>query len=80
MMALAASSRYGCSPRPTFPPPFPCPWQNDFFESGSFSVPEAEAVVPVINKLREKHFDLVFTCTTHHPLNHTGFASNNPVR
>ena len=42
-------------------------------------MPDAEAVVPIVNKLREKHFDMVFLCTTQHPLSHCSFASNNPV-
>ncbi len=42
-------------------------------------MPEAESIIPLINNLRQKHFDLVFVCTLQHPLNHAGFAANNPV-
>jgi hypothetical protein len=54
--------------------------QNDFFDGGSFPIPDAEAIVAPINSLRDKHFNMIFVCTTQHPLNHSGFGSNNPVR
>jgi hypothetical protein len=54
--------------------------QNDYFEGGSFPVPDAEAIVDPINSLRDKHFDMVFVCSTTHLLSHSGFCANNPVR
>lgn len=54
--------------------------QNDYFEGGSFAIPDADTVIAAVNGLRDKHFDMVFVCTTHHALNHSGFAANNPVR
>lgn len=70
-----------CYPRSDLdsPPSLASPSQNDYFEGGSFPVPEADGILGPINDLRAKHFDFVFVCTTHHPLNYSGFASNNPV-
>ncbi|GBG29206.1 Ankyrin repeat domain-containing protein 1 [Hondaea fermentalgiana] len=54
--------------------------QNDFIpsEDGSLAVPDAEAVLPVINKLRSKEFDFVYLCLDWHPYNHCSFRTNNP--
>lgn len=54
--------------------------QNDFVpsEDGSLAVPDAEAIIPVINKLRSKEFDFVYLCLDWHPYNHCSFRTNNP--
>jgi hypothetical protein len=54
--------------------------QNDFFKGGSVALQDADAVVPVINSLRKRRFDVVLYCTLERSLNYSGFASNNPVR
>jgi len=54
--------------------------QNDHFEGGSFPIPQAEFVVPVINSMRARDWDLVVFIKTEHPANHSTFCSNNPVR
>jgi nicotinamidase-related amidase len=42
--------------------------QNDFCEGGSLAVPDANAIIPVINKLRERvKFDFVFLTQDYHP-------------
>jgi hypothetical protein len=54
--------------------------QNDFFRGGSFPLPDAESVIPILNTLRQKQFDMVLVCTLEHAINHNAFASNHPVR
>ena len=54
--------------------------QCDYFEGGSYPLSDSEEVVNVINNMRGKHFDYVFFSTYQHPINHSSFASNNPVR
>lgn len=51
--------------------------QNDFID-GSLTVPDANSIIPVINKLRsQRRFDLtIFTADRHAP-NHISFASNH---
>jgi hypothetical protein len=57
-----------------------CSLQCDFFKGGSFPIADAESTIPVVNKLREKSFDIVAMCTLDHSINHNSFASNHPVR
>lgn len=49
--------------------------QNDFLPGGALSVPEGDAVIPVINKLMELNFDLVVASKDWHPKDHGSFAS-----
>lgn len=51
--------------------------QNDFCAGGSLSVPEADDVVPVFNKLRDISWDAVFLTRDYHPQDHASFASNH---
>lgn len=52
--------------------------QNDFCANGSLSVPDADAVVPVFNSIRQKStFDKIYLTRDYHPANHSSFASNN---
>lgn len=51
--------------------------QNDFMPGGRLAVPEADKIIPVINKL-QNHFDLIIATQDWHPQNHTSFASNHP--
>lgn len=50
--------------------------QNDFCEEGSFSVPDADAIVPLVNQLQAK-FDLILATKDWHPADHASFASNH---
>ncbi|CAE7881752.1 pncA, partial [Symbiodinium sp. KB8] len=53
--------------------------QNDFCGGGSLAVPDGDAVLPVINRLRAQgQWELVVTTQDWHPPNHKSFASNNP--
>ena len=54
--------------------------QKDFCPGGSLPVPDANAIVPVINELRERvHFDGgVYFSKCWHPPGHCSFASANP--
>ena len=53
--------------------------QNDFCEGGSLGVPNANEIIPLINKLRENpKFDCVFLSRDWHPLNPCSFSVNNP--
>jgi nicotinamidase/pyrazinamidase len=52
--------------------------QNDFCKGGSLSVPDADEVVPVFNKLRSVNWDGgVFLTRDYHPKDHASFASNH---
>ncbi len=51
--------------------------QRDFCGGGSLEVPEAEAIVPIINGLA-KHFPCVVFTQDWHPANHLSFASQHP--
>ena len=50
--------------------------QNDFMEGGNLEVPQANRIIPVINRLL-KQFDLVVATQDWHPQNHQSFASNH---
>ncbi len=51
--------------------------QNDFMLGGSLAVPNADKIVPVINRIQDR-FDLVVASQDWHPQNHISFASNHP--
>ncbi len=52
--------------------------QNDFCAGGSLSVPEADDVVPIFNKLRKNAvWDKIILTQDYHPANHSSFGSNN---
>lgn len=51
--------------------------QNDFCSGGSLAVPDAEAVVPVINALSPRFENVVLT-QDWHPAGHSSFASTHP--
>ncbi len=68
-----------CCPSPSSSSPSPSP-QNDFFPGGTFPMPDAESVIPTLNTLRSKQFDIVIMCTLEHALNHSSFSSNQLVR
>ncbi len=53
--------------------------QNDFCPGGALAVPEADAVVPVINRLADA-FDHVLLTQDWHPAGHTSFASSHAGR
>lgn len=53
--------------------------QPDFCAGGALAVADGDAVVPVINRLRDTlKPDLVVLTQDWHPANHTSFADNNP--
>ncbi|HEX3044085.1 MAG TPA: isochorismatase family protein [Bacillota bacterium] len=49
--------------------------QNDFFEEGALEVPDAEAVVSVINEVIPQ-FEFVIYTRDWHPQNHASFSAN----
>jgi nicotinamidase/pyrazinamidase len=52
--------------------------QNDFCEGGALEVPNANEIIPVINKLtKSPYFDLVIFTKDWHPANHKSFASQH---
>lgn len=51
--------------------------QNDFCTGGSLAVPDAEAILPVINALSGKFAHVVLT-QDWHPAGHSSFASEHP--
>ena len=53
--------------------------QNDFCAGGSLAVPDADAVIPIINDLAHgfRHF---FLTQDWHPPGHVSFASSHPGR
>lgn len=44
--------------------------QNDFFAGGACPIPNAQQIIPIINNLRSKIFDIVILSRLWHPLNH----------
>ena len=46
--------------------------QNDFMPGGGLPVPEADKIIPLINRLQDK-FELVFATQDWHPENHISF-------
>lgn len=50
--------------------------QNDFCTGGSLAVRDAEAIIPVINKL-QPHFQHIIATMDWHPDDHMSFASNH---
>jgi nicotinamidase/pyrazinamidase len=53
--------------------------QNDFCSGGSLAVPDADAVIPVVNSLIAS-FDQVFFTQDWHPRGHVSFASSHEGR
>jgi nicotinamidase/pyrazinamidase len=53
--------------------------QVDFCAGGSLSVPDAEAILPVVNRLLGE-FDRVILTQDWHPPGHVSFASSHPGR
>ena len=51
--------------------------QNDFCSGGRLAVPDADAVIPVINDLM-RGFRYVFLTQDWHPCGHVSFASSHP--
>lgn len=51
--------------------------QNDFFSSGALPVPGAERILPKINALIEKPWDLIVASQDWHPKGHSSFASTH---
>ncbi|HVU97089.1 MAG TPA: bifunctional nicotinamidase/pyrazinamidase [Puia sp.] len=51
--------------------------QNDFLKGGPLAVPDADAIVPLVNHLQD-HFDLVVATQDWHPSGHRSFASGHP--
>lgn len=51
--------------------------QNDFCPGGTFAIPEADRIVPVLNQLGAR-FAHVVLAQDWHPENHISFASNHP--
>ena len=52
--------------------------QNDFMKGGSLEVPNANEIIPVVNKLlKEKDWDLIVATKDWHPKEHKSFASNH---
>lgn len=53
--------------------------QNDFLPGGALAVPDADAIVPVINRLAGRFGHVVLTQDWHVP-GHSSFASSHPGR
>ncbi len=53
--------------------------QNDFLPGGALAVPNGDAVIPIINRLKPL-FPLVVATQDWHPANHGSFAANHPGR
>jgi nicotinamidase/pyrazinamidase len=53
--------------------------QNSFCKGGSLEVPDADNIIPLINKLtKNPKYDLVIITQDWHPENHKSFASQHP--
>jgi len=53
--------------------------QNDFCTGGALAVPDAEAILPVVNELIAAFQQVIFT-QDWHPPGHVSFASSHPGR
>ena len=53
--------------------------QNDFCEGGALAVAGGNAIVPLVNRLINRHEHVVLT-QDWHPANHVSFAANHPGR
>lgn len=51
--------------------------QNDFFPGGALGVKEGDKILPVINALLEKDWDVIVASKDWHPLDHKSFASQH---
>lgn len=51
--------------------------QNDFLPGGSLPVEEGDRIIPVINTLMEKDFDLIVASKDWHPYSHGSFADTH---
>lgn len=51
--------------------------QNDFLPGGALAVHEGDQILPVVNQLIEKKFDIVIATKDWHPVNHSSFASTH---
>ena len=51
--------------------------QNDFCHGGALAVPDADAILPVVNRLLHRHRQ-VFLTQDWHPPGHVSFASSHP--
>jgi nicotinamidase/pyrazinamidase len=51
--------------------------QNDFMPGGALGVPEADLVIPIVNKIMP-HFSLILATQDWHPSDHVSFATNHP--
>lgn len=51
--------------------------QNDFLPGGSLPIKEGSSILPVINSLLEKKFDLIIASKDWHPPNHGSFAATH---
>lgn len=51
--------------------------QNDFIPKGALGVPDGDKIIPIVNKLLDKHFDLIIATKDWHPENHGSFASTH---
>ena len=50
--------------------------QNDFMQGGPLEVPQANMIIPVINKI-QSYFDLILATQDWHPGDHQSFASDH---
>lgn len=50
--------------------------QNDFMPGGALGVPEADRVIPIVNKIMP-HFSLILATQDWHPSDHVSFAANH---
>ena len=53
--------------------------QNDFCQGGALEVPDADAIVPLVNRLG-RHFSICIASQDWHPPGHQSFASSHPGR
>lgn len=49
--------------------------QNDFLPGGALGVPEGDKIIPEVNQLLQKNFDVIVATKDWHPKDHGSFAS-----
>lgn len=55
--------------------------QNDFCKNGALAVPDANVIIPYINKIISKNnYDEIIFSQDFHPKDHISFAENHPTK
>ena len=54
--------------------------QNDFLPGGALAIPNGDQVLPIVNKLLDRPFDVKVASKDWHPANHGSFAATHHMK